>query len=339
MKPFTRYLLVLLPLTLLLSFLIPARYQVPYPREIGPEFDPSIRQNFRTDMDTIQPDIVLLGDSMLGPAVDTPLLASLLDKNVDTISLPGTASTIWYLIIKNTIILASHKPKSLVIFFRDSMMTVPSYRTTGRYFELVDEYAGPDDTLLIERAYIDPMNPLEKAAERWFPIYGSRWKLRQTVDYYLRYALPSFLGCTTDCVDTGMDDIFQANNLDPNFLSGALAASDDYLYSDEALDFNAQVERSFLPEVIRLCRENGIQLVLVRMKIMRFPTHASEPPGLADYFAAMADYLQQNGVPFFDYGHVPQLTAGDFSDNLHLNPVGQAIFTPLLAEALGSILP
>jgi hypothetical protein len=339
MKSFTRYLMVLVPAVVLLSIYIPIRYQISYPREIGPEFDPSIRKNFQNDIDTIQPDIVLLGDSMLGPAVDSTLLAEQLDQNIYTISLPGTASTIWYLIIKNNIVLAEHKPKTLVIFFRDSMMTVPGYRVTGRYFELVDEYAGPNDKVLIQRAYLNPMNPLEKFAEGYFPIYNSRWKIRQSMDYYIRYSLPDLFGCDKDCVDNGMENVFQENNVAPNFLSDALAASDTYLYTDKVLNFRQQVDDSFLPEVIRLCKENDIQLILVRMKIMRFPIPVNEPPALEGYAKQMALYLEQNDVIFFDFAHDPRLTVDDFDDIVHLNEKGRAIFTPILADSLKPYIP
>lgn len=339
MKRFSRYMMILVPLVLFLSAYLPARYQTPYPRKIGPEFDPAIRRTFLNEINEVQPEMVLLGDSMLEPAVDSTLLAERLDQKIYTIGLPGTASTIWYLIIKNNIVLADHKPKYLVVFFRDSMMTVPGYRVNGRYFELVDEYAGADEPVLIQRAYLNQMNPLERLAEGYFPLYGSRWKIRQSLDYYIRYSLAGLAGCNKACVDEGMAAVFEGNNLDKNYLSDALAASDTYLYTPKVLNFGQQVENSLLPEIIRLCRENNIRLILVRMKIMRFPTPASEPPGLERYMKGMAAYLKEQQVPFFDFGRAPQLGPEHFDDILHLNEEGRVIFTPMLAEALKSVLP
>ncbi|MCI0554334.1 MAG: hypothetical protein L0287_25590, partial [Anaerolineae bacterium] len=265
MKAFRNYLITSAILLGFLSFYIPIRYRIPYPRDIGPQFDNRIRKTYINLLNEQQPDILLFGDSMLAPAVDEGVVADKLKKKTILISLPGTASTIWYLMIKNNIVLAEHKPEYLVIFFRDTMMTLPGYRVTGRYFEQIDEFASPDDTLLIERAYINQMSPLERFFESYFPLYGSRWSIRQSLDYYIRYPLGNaLLNCDKIYMDFGMEVVFDESNLDIAFLSDAISAADDYLYSEKALDFDGQVDSTFLPEVVRLCRENGIQLVLVR---------------------------------------------------------------------------
>lgn len=334
MKAFRNYLITSALLLGFLSFYIPIRYQTPYPRNVGPQFDERIRQTYINLLNEQQPDILLFGDSMLAPAVDDEFIARQLERKVVTISLPGTASTIWYLIIKNNIVVAEHKPKTLVVFFRDTMMTLPGYRVTGRYFEQIDEFASPADTLLIERAYINQMSPLEKIFEGYFPLYGSRWTIRQSLDYYIRYPLGNILlNCDKTCMDYAMEAVFDESNLDINFLSEAIGAADDYLYSDEALDFDGQINSSFLPEVVRLCKENGIQLVLVRMPILRFYDPAERPAGLDDYVQGLSDYLDENNVPFLDFDQ-KVMPPEFFSDTLHLNEKGKEVFTQQLTESL-----
>ena len=186
MKAFRIYLATSILVLGFLSVYLPIRYQAPYPAKIGPQFDTRIRTTYTDMLNEQQPEVLLFGDSMLGPAVDEKVVAKHLGKKTMLVSLPGTASTIWYLIIKNNIVMADHKPEYLVLFFRDSMMTVPGYRVTGRYFEQIDEFASPEDTLLIERAYINQMAPLEKLMERYVPLYGSRWNIRESIEE-LRY--------------------------------------------------------------------------------------------------------------------------------------------------------
>lgn len=335
MKAFLQYALVLLTMIAAAWFVIPRRYDMAYPRDIKPQFDKYIRRVYAKDIDERRPDIVLLGDSMLYPAVDAAVLSQKLNESVMAIGLPGSASTLWYLIVKNNIVETNHPPKTLVIFFRDTMMTVPGYRVTGRYFEQIDEFATPRDEELVKKAYINQMNPLEKWAEAWFPPYGSRWSVRQGIDSRLRYILPdSLLDCDKACMDNAMEAVFGSQNMDLSFLSDALAAADDYLYSRAALDFDAQVGESFLPDLIQITKERGIQLVLVRMRILRFTAPGSEPPGLRAYNEKLARYLAANGVIYLDYSDEARLTRDDFSDSLHFGPSGKAIFTPILAEDL-----
>jgi hypothetical protein len=338
MKAFRNYMAITVVLLGLLSVYLPFRYQASYPAPVGPRFDNHIRTTYIDLLNEQQPEVLLFGDSMLEPAVDDRMVADQLSKKTMLVSLPGTASTIWYLIVKNNIIRAEHKPKVLVLFFRDAMMTVPGYRVTGRYFEQIDEFASPEDTLLIERAYINQMTPLERATEAYLPLYSSRWNIRQSIDYYIRYTLGGlFLACDTACMDNAMEVVFEAGNLDVTFLSEAIASSDEYFYTPERLDFDDQVNKSFLPEVIRLTQENDIQLILVRMPTLYFMQPGSEPRGLDYYVKNLASYLVGQDIPFFDFDR-KELTEEYFSDSLHLNERGKQIFTQELVEALMTVV-
>ena len=184
MNNFRKYVIAASLLLGFLSLHLPARYGMPYPMSTGPQFDARVRTTYTEMLDEEQPEIFLLGDSMLAPAVDETVIANTLHKKTLALSLPGTASTIWYLIIKNNIVLAEHKPEYLIVTFRDTMMTLPGYRVTGRYFELIDEFASPEDGLLIERAYLNLMSPAEKFMEAYFPPYSARWRVRESLDHY-----------------------------------------------------------------------------------------------------------------------------------------------------------
>ena len=128
MKSFRNYLIATALLLGILTVLIPRWYDLPYPMKVGPKFDKRVRPLYIKILNEEQPDMLLIGDSMLGAAVDESEVASRINKKIHVSSLPGTASTIWYAIIKNNIVVAEYKPEYLVVFFRDSMMTVPSYR-------------------------------------------------------------------------------------------------------------------------------------------------------------------------------------------------------------------
>lgn len=336
MIAFRRYVFILLMLSGMLSFYIPVRYQAGYPQPIGPQFDNFVRQTNKKYLVENQPQIMMLGDSLLIAGVDELALSDALGRKTYNAGVAGSASALWYLILKNNVVESPHRPQTLIIVFRDTMLTTPGYRVYGSYFEQIDEYAGPHDFILIERAYINQMNPFEKLAEAYLPVYGSRLRLREALDTRIRYTLPGLiLKCDARCTNRAMTTVFQGGNLEQNILAEAIASAEDYLYTPRALDFEGSVDTSFLPEIIQLCKDQDIQLVLVRARTLRF---TSEPPGLKTYVEDLASYLDQRGVPFLDFSRDERLTSDLYADILHLNEAGKAIFTEMLAEALEGIL-
>lgn len=337
-KSFLRYSLSLFIALALLSVYIPVRYGVEYPRQIGPLFDEFYKREGLLTIATEKPQIVMVGDSVFMRGVDRKLLAEKTGKTVHGIGVAGSASALWYAVIEHNIVPSPHKPEMLILVFRDTMLTTPGYRVHGSYFKQLDEYATPNDRLIIERAYVNLMNPLEKGSERFFPLYGSRLSLRETLDFYIRYSGNRvLLGCDTECTNVAMGTVFGAGNLEQNILGDAIGTAESYLYNPQALDFDRQLERSFLPEIVRLCNENGIQLVLVRTKTMRYPDEESEPLALKTYMNKMAAYLEANHVILLDYGQEPSLKEEFFYDPLHLNEEGRVIFTALIVDALNAL--
>jgi len=339
-KSFWRYLLILLAVSTLASAYIPARYEVLYPRAVGPTFDHFYKRVHLRYIAIQKPQIVILGDSVFMRGVDLKRLAEGTGKTVYGIGVAGSASALWYAALKNNIAPSPYKPEALIIVFRDTMLTTPGYRVNGSYFTQLDEYATPNDSLLIQRAYVNLMNPLEKTAERFFPVYGSRLSLRQSLDHYIRYSGNQLLfGCNNLCTDHAMSVVYGAANMEKDILSDALGTAESYLYTSQALDFDRQLPRSFLPEMVRLCKKNGIQLVLVRTKTMWYPDEASEPLALKTYMDKMAAYLRAHHVILLDYGQDPRLKTEFFYDPLHLNEQGRAVFTELIIDALRDRLP
>src|SRR6185295_14643237 len=80
-----------------------------------------------------QPDLVLIGDSMLDSRVDADLLGQKLGGPVALIWNGGAASAWWYLVLKNYVLAADVHPKVVCFFFRDRLLTDAAFRTTGTY--------------------------------------------------------------------------------------------------------------------------------------------------------------------------------------------------------------
>lgn len=338
MRNFLRYLLFLTIMIAISWMTIPGWLDLEFPRQPGPHFDRRARKTYITLMEEERSDIVLLGDSTLMDGVDPDLLTELLGKKASSFHIPGSSSAMWYIQLKNNIVVAAHRPQVVVVVFRDTMLTAPGYRVHGGYFVKLDEYAKQEEPILLERAYLNLMSPLAIWGETNFPLYSARDMLRKKVDSRIRYTVPGWLACDVSCTDDSMYNVFISADLEPGQLRNAVASAENYLYSPQQLDFTRQVDRSFLPEMIRLTREQGIQLVLVRLKSQLTGSDNEETSAIRKYVNNLADYLREQGVIFLDYGRDPRLTRKYFKDEIHLSPDGEVVFTNILANGLNNIL-
>jgi len=339
MRTFRYYLFFLTIFLAILWAFLPGYYRVYYPKSPGPDLDPQVRMLYRDQIVASQPEVVLLGDSMLVEGIDQDRLSTLLGTRVYQINFPGSASAVWYLIIKNNILNSPHKPGYLIVFFRDTMLTTPDYRVTGKYLAFIDEFASPSDHLLIQLAYVNQMSPLERLAQCCFPLYGERLKIRAAVDDLVKYTIPDqWFGYDRAAIDRATDEIFGSANLEQGNLNWAITTAEAYLYTDRNLSFETQVTHSFLPAIIRLCRKNGIQLIFVSMKTLHFAPPKTEPAGLENYMQSLKIYLEESDIPLLDFSHDERLKPEHFTDLLHMNAEGREIFTRILAEALQPII-
>ena len=338
MLSFLRYLILLSIMLVVTWLVVPRRFDIEFPRQPGPDFDRQMRKTYIDILDENKTDIVLIGDSTLRLATDPDLLAELTEKRVENIDFPGSASAFWYLVIKNNLVLAEHRPEAIVIVFRDTMLTAPGYRVHGAYFAKLAEFAAPEEPVLLEKAYLNQMGMVAKWSEKYFPLYSAREDIQKEIDSQIRYTLPKWLNCDQFCTDRSMYAIFTASDLEPGQLRTAIATAEGYLYTPSQLNFKRQVDKSFLPDMIRLTKERGIPLIAVRLKTQSIGAGNLETSEIRQYVGELSDYLNAQGVIFLDYGQDPRLDSEHFRDSIHLNPKGEELFTQILAEDLNEVL-
>lgn len=335
MRAFRNYFILVVLASVALSAFMVIYSGSPYPSVVGPVFDDDVDTTHRKIIEIQRPEVILLGDSLVEENVDTAALSNQLGVDVYPIAYPGSSSAVWYLAMKNILAASSYHPPTVVILFRDDILTAPAYRVNGKYSLAVEMLASSSDTLVAQLAYINNMNPIERWAEAYFPIYGQRLKIRQRIDYQLRYTLTrNLLDCGKRCTDTAMDEELRTANMEMNVLSEAVFTAESYLYSSALLDFERQLPRSFLPEIIRLARENGIRLIFVRSETLLFPNEASEPLGLDEYLADLERYFAANNVAYADLNANGGIPDEYFRDLVHMNPEGRIVYTEALGEAL-----
>lgn len=112
-----------------------------------------------------------------------------------------------------------------------------------------------------------------------------------------------------------------------------------YLYANYAIG-GRQTEE--LQSIIELCRQKGIQLVLVNMPVASgYESSFGGTEIYPSYLATLQRLSTQNGVRFWDAGaaKIPQaLDDSDFQDLHHLNRFGASKLSTLLAQRFSQIL-
>ncbi|HVN15266.1 MAG TPA: hypothetical protein VMT73_05955, partial [Anaerolineales bacterium] len=327
-----RFTVVFVVLFVLTSFALPLYFRGPYPHPPGPTFDKAVSKLYLHEIDNQHPAMVLLGDSLLTKDVDAPQIQNALGLSTYKLDIPGSSSALWYLITKSNIVPAGSPPRYLIVLFRDTILTAPTFRTTGPYFGMIDKFAAPTDTLLTQRAYLADLNLLQPAMEEYLPLYTYRSQMRDSLDAALRHTVPALTGCDHDCADGAMQDAL--GDIAPQAYAASIVQAEQVLYANEELNFSAQVNRSFLPEIIQLAQSRGIQLIFVRAPTNIFPNEASKPKGLETYIIDLKDYLAAKQIPMIDLSHVKGIGPAQFVDPHHMTLEGKAIFTQALAEAL-----
>lgn len=339
MRSFLRFLLFFLIALAVVTAYLPLRYGTPYPEHPGPAFDQGVKSNHTRIIEAYEVELVLLGDSVLEDGVDEAALSETLGIRAHAIAVPGSTSAFWYLILKNVILEADTLPDTVVILYRDTILTLADFHVKGGYVNELDQYASAREETLVERAYLNFMNPLERFALTYLPLYRSGQQFKDRVDARVRNLPPGvFLSCNAECVDRAEAVVYDVRVLRDEFVQEALEGDEEFLFTRQAMDFDGSLEGSFLPEIIRLAQENNVRLILVHEPTMLFPSKAAEPKAMQKYRRALAEYLEQNQVPLLDFLYDPRLPSSYFTDILHMNPEGKALFTQMLAEALRPLL-
>jgi hypothetical protein len=320
------------------SVVLSARNGVEYPRASIIERDPEIDPVLVASLAEEEPDLVLLGNSMLGEGVDEVLFSSLTGKNAYKLGINGAASAVWYLVIKNVIAPLDDPPEAVVLFFRDSFLTQPGFRVDGKYFAKVERYAGPGENLLDRLAYLDGMSRGSYFATKWLPLYGEREDIRARIVGTAKFGMTQqALGADSLAVELAIAGTFADSNMNPDLLTAAQLEAESTPAVQAHFDFAAGLDKSFLPEMVGILREKDIDLVLVRVKRRRDLRPDSRPAELETYIEDLSGYLAAKGVPFLDYTNETSLAAEHFGKGDHLNESGREVFTRLLAGDLRSL--
>jgi len=236
--------------------------------------------------------------------------------------------------LKNWVIPSRIHPKAVIVFFRDTNLTNVMFRIDATW--ALDTAAldrEPDLNAVVARRrgsvfyqVRDRIERLYQAEQvrRWIEPQVNAWPARVMVPY--RKPRAAFMG--------RLNERFGLAHLRP------MDAADMQATEDREADFDAFVDKSALPLMLRDARDAGLTLVLVR--VQRRPIDGRPPfqsSALRRYVTKLQAYVETHGGIFMDDTGDPSETIDLYEDGDHLSREGRRRYTELFASRLRQRIP
>jgi hypothetical protein len=286
------------------------------------------------DLARMNPGLVVIGDSMAGSRIDPALLDRLTGMRTAPVLYAGSGPAWWYLALKNWVIASGIRPRAVVVFFRDTNLTNVLFRIDATWsLDTAAREREDDLNAVVARRRGSPFYRVRDAferlyqaeqARRWIEPAVNEWPARVIVPY--RRPRATFL--------ERLNDRFGLSHLRP------MDAADMQATEDREADFDAFVDKSGLPLMLRDARQAGLPLVLVR--VQRRPAGGQPPhqsPALLRYVAKLKTYIESNGGIFMDDTGDPAQTLDLYEDGDHLSREGRRRYTETFAARLRQRVP
>lgn len=308
--------------------------------EHKPQYEDTVRiRRFERNLEVIRPKIVFLGNSIMDEGVDEREFSKLTATQTIKVWSGGGASAWWYLALKNVIVEANYKPQMVMLFFRDHFLTDPAYRVTGKYKQIIGAVAKKDEPVLDRLAYLGQMDAAAYFLFRYCPLYRQSDNIKNQLETTVKDKVVSGL-CSLEegMADRAIERLFEEKNLNKELLTIRQLAAES-TGSNKLYDFPQELERSFLPYMIDMAKENNIQLVFVRMKRRRDVKPGAQPKALQKYIKDLKDYLAENQMTFIDFTDDKRIKIEHYGSGDHLSrDGGRQLFTKMLAEKMLPII-
>jgi hypothetical protein len=294
------------------------------------------------------PDIVLLGNSMIRYGLDEDDLSRRLGLRCYKFWARGSMSAWWYIALKNAIARAPKPPRRVVIFFWKDILTSPGFHVTGPHGDQIDYFAEVHEPLLDELAYDQHLGPIPRVLTHSWSVYQKREEAKRSVEQGVKGLVARVHGLVSP--EEAIARVFANEHMDLALLhqDASLDEGEQRSYALERraaldparYDFEARVTQSFLPHIVEVARSANIQLVFVWLPVSNGNILA--PPARA-YRGQLAGWLEERHIPLINFSddgrrfpntlfYVDQ--NGVRAPSYHLGPDGKALLTRLLAEAL-----
>jgi len=296
----------------------------------------ALRPVFEQYLERYKPDVVFMGNSMLTEGVDMDRFTEYTNTLTMRLARGGSESAWWYLVLKNVIVETPKKPKLVVVFFRDTFLTMPDYRVNGKYKVNLNDFCNEQEPVLDRLAYLKGADGLSYMVNKYVPLFRQREKIQNNIESFIKYKCAAkVLGTDTKGINTATAAVFDGNKMNHELMTARQLSVE--LESKE--NFQDALEKSFLPHIIDVAENNDIQLTFVRIKRRRDAVPDSQPEYLKRYITNLKQYLESRGTYLIDYTDNLNIKLEHFAEGDHLNKEkGAPVFTKMLAEDLKPII-
>ncbi|HEX3772894.1 MAG TPA: hypothetical protein VHV51_00450 [Polyangiaceae bacterium] len=283
-----------------------------------------------------KPDFVLLGNSMVQTRFDEPTLRKLLHlRPVSVLGLIGTASSGWYLALKNVIVASDYHPRVL-LFFREQELTEPrkwTHGSKGRH--RVEQLSLAEEPLLARKLAPPPSEPIELLSwwrERLMPFE----RLHERSDLLVDFAGKSL----SRLAYRKADERTRMRRINELFALGNLRSTDaasEPAVVPEPQVFGSVVAGSFLPDMLELAAANQIPLTFVRVRTRPAAAGVPKTRGEQRYDADLERYVRAHGAEFYDMHDTAWETLDMYAEGDHISSRLTRKYTELFVEHMGQI--
>jgi hypothetical protein len=287
-----------------------------------------------------RPDVVLIGDSMLDSRIDARLLEDRLGNGhrVEILWNGGAASACWYLMLKNYVVASGVHPKRCCIFFRDRLLTDPSFRTGGifrSYFESLMHAEEPAILAVLGKNISPQENGLTRLVAWLYPLDSRRHVYQEAIGHMMfGVAAPSASGAKK--LERLVNKTFDVAKMRGEVMAEATDVSETV-----AKPFDPSPTKSFLPAMVETAAQAKIPLCFVRVKRHPDPAgYTAQPEELGVYIRELREWLENHGCVLIDDTDDPSFTPDMYlkAKDDHIGPWAKKRSTEIYAEKLRSLL-
>ena len=331
---------VLYRLKVLLTFFVFLAVTLSVPALIRPQIplDPAGERTQLIDLlREVKPAYIFIGNSMVVTRIDPTYCSKLTHENCLVLWKGGVMSSVWYLMLKNIIIPSGVRPKAIFIFFRDTELTEPRFRTGYGYKKMIEDFSTDHEPIL--SSLLDTKKPLSnQILDRFYEIYPllKVIQLKSNISASVTIILNDIRPQRLPPFDIKqLNRIFDSRN-HKRALTDGENVQEDYTFD---YDFEGSHQKSFLPAIIQLSESNSLRLVFIR--VQRRPLTTSPPiqtKQLLDYIKNLKSHLFQHGCFFHDFTGDPEITLDMYGtgDHIHENHIKR--YTEIFFNRINAIV-
>jgi hypothetical protein len=298
-----------------------------------PSFVPSIetpRPRFAFDepraqqMRESRAEFAVIGDSTAGGRILPGHLSRQVNRGVAGLFHPGSPVPYWFLMFKNFIV-ENNVPsvRGVLIFFRDDQLTT-QVEANSRFLDNVARDYEPELDRVWSAYRLGRFSEVHRVARMAYHFDRTRLWLEPTL---VRGPAAAVAGEPAALVERMNTELFALDRL-RHFDAADLAVSDESF-----LDFDANVDRSLLPEFIAMAERAHIRLGFIRVQRRPLPNGPPpQSPALVQYLEKLEAYFEERGIYYGDDYGDPEISLSTYSDGDHLTPEARTPYTERFAR-------